>query len=189
MKLLRYWYDKGVVYDLANPYNFRKTRSFKSLCRKLNSGEADVRDVAWESNPHLPRYCVHSGGILDRETPGKIAIFYYVDDCTEHYDVPEFYQQQMDGAIIRLMAEGRQCLSWGSYEIKGEAGSFRVPSWIKPGFVWSNHGNYWMWSEDKPQWNGEEYHGKSCRFDVPFFNTDSMPEWNDAKDSLHMVKN
>lgn len=194
MKLRRYWSEKGVVYDLARPYHIYKTRSFRSTCNALNDGTRDPESLQWEV-ADLPRFFIHFGSIHDRKRPNLMAVYY---TCCYGETVPDYYVAMMQQKIDQMVSNKRYVthgISWSSFLLEGSCQQIQLP--IQKGYIWSNHGNYWLWSTRKPVWvpkgsrqdYGGLYAGESYRLDVPFFNEDYMPDWSGAKDSLYEVIN
>lgn len=200
MILNRYWYEKGVVYDLVRPYHVHKTRAYKSTCNAINEGTRDPESLVWEVDESLPRFFIHFGSIHDRKLPGSMAV-YHPNFCYGT-ELTDYTKGMLDHAILEITRSEsyRSSIVWTRFRVTGEVQSISLP--IKEGYIWSNHGNYWRWSDKKPQWveavnrragsrnaHVGSYVGDSCCLDLPFFNDIYLPDWNGAKDSLYAVIN
>lgn len=67
----------------------------------------------------------------------------------------------------------------------------RVPkarlSFVRAGYIWSNHGTVWFWAEEEPEWTGTVYAAKKkSQFNLPW--VQYKKTWTGAYESLAKVE-
>lgn len=60
-------------------------------------------------------------------------------------------------------------------------------SFVRSGYVWSNHGTVWFWAEEEPNWTGSVYESKKkSQFNLPWIQYKKT--WTGAYESLAKVE-
>lgn len=153
-------------------------RIYNSLQRPGLDGFVDI--------PDLHRFYIHGEerAVRDSTDPTSYAVF---------------SGTSMDGILRVCMKLNRnhetrcdytwtECDPIGANEtlIDGERVQQVRMSYLRDGFIWSNHGLVWFWSEEMPQWNGYVFSAKSKhQFNLPWVKFSR--NWSNARNSLSKV--
>lgn len=177
-----------IEYETSSMSN---ARSFAMSLNLINIGHTPGTFI---QIPDSHRYFVYMNPLQIRDSFVLDELAAYPSRCSA--DVLDACVGLNNGSYRRNDFNWTSCTQIDASTGSGDDSSYaeqarRVPktrlSFVRAGYIWSNHGTVWFWAEEEPEWNGSVYTAKKkSQFNLPW--VQYKKTWTGAYESLAKVE-